>query len=59
MSSELAKLDDNRYICHACRKEFEQTDFSDEIWKLFCCFGCLFTWCRGRMPKPMKAANSE
>lgn len=42
----------NRFVCHNCGKEFEQADFSDEIWKLFCSFGCLFGWCRAHMPKP-------
>lgn len=49
----------NHYICHACRKEFEQTDFSDSIWSLFCSFECLFAWCRARMPKPLKAESGK
>ena len=46
---------ENRYICHGCGREFKQTDFSDSMWSLFCSFGCLFGWCRAKMPEPKKA----
>ena len=51
----------NRYICHVCGLEFEQTDFSDYMWSLFCSMGCVFAWCREMFPEPKKAgvANSE
>lgn len=45
----------NLYICQGCRQQFEQTDFSDVIWSIFCDFGCLFGWCRANMPKPEPA----
>jgi len=48
-----------RYVCHHCQNEFEQYDFSDVIWKLFCCLACAYAWCRKRMPEPVLAKSAD
>jgi len=45
----------NRYVCQNCGRVFEQDDFSDTIWAIFCCMECVFAWCRAKFPKPKEA----
>lgn len=49
----------NRFICHNCSREYTNYDFSDFVWNLFCSWTCLHTWCRKKMPPPMKAQKTE